>query len=69
VKIAHQKSFEKALHPIHPNFPQGKSLGVPEITNYPTDIEAARDRLQSGACQDTEGDPVGPAGLVRGKSR
>jgi Mn-containing catalase len=28
-EIAHQKSFEKALHSIQPNFPQG----IPEFTN------------------------------------
>jgi Mn-containing catalase len=32
-EIAHQKSFEKALHSIQPNFPQGKRPGVPEFTN------------------------------------
>lgn len=32
-EIAHQKSFEKALHSIQPNFPQGKLPGVPEYTN------------------------------------
>ena len=32
-EIAHQKSFEKALHSIQPNFPQGKLPGVPEFTN------------------------------------
>jgi Mn-containing catalase len=32
-EIAHQKSFEKALHSIQPNFPQGKMPGVPEFTN------------------------------------
>jgi Mn-containing catalase len=32
-EIAHQKSFEKALHSIQPNFPQGKIPGVPEFTN------------------------------------
>lgn len=31
-EIAHQKSFEKALHSIQPNFPQGKLLGMPEFT-------------------------------------
>jgi Mn-containing catalase len=30
--IAHQKSFEKALHAIQPNFPQGKSPGDPAFT-------------------------------------
>jgi Mn-containing catalase len=32
-EIAHQKSFEKALHSIQPNFPQGKLPGVPEFTS------------------------------------
>lgn len=32
-EIAHQKSFEKALHSIQPNFPQGKIPGMPEFTN------------------------------------
>jgi len=32
-EIAHQMSFEKALHSIKPNFPQGKIPPVPEFTN------------------------------------
>lgn len=32
-EIAHQMSFEKALHAIQPNFPQGKLPGMPEFTN------------------------------------
>lgn len=32
-EIAHQLSFEKALHAIQPNFPQGKLAGMPEFTN------------------------------------
>lgn len=32
-EIAHQKSFEKALHSIQPNFPQGKLPGDPAFTN------------------------------------
>ncbi|KIP95505.1 manganese catalase family protein [Pseudomonas fluorescens] len=32
-EIAHQLSFEKALHSIQPNFPQGKLPGMPEFTN------------------------------------
>ncbi len=32
-EIAHQKSFEKALHAMQPNFPQGKLPGVPEYSN------------------------------------
>ncbi|SHL03289.1 manganese catalase family protein [Phytopseudomonas punonensis] len=31
-ELAHQKSFEKALHAIQPNFPQGKLPGMPEFT-------------------------------------
>ncbi|QXI45833.1 MULTISPECIES: manganese catalase family protein [Pseudomonas] len=30
-EIAHQLSFEKALHSIQPNFPQGKLPGDPEV--------------------------------------
>ncbi len=32
-EIAHQKSFEKALHSMQPNFPQGKLPGDPQFTN------------------------------------
>ena len=32
-EIAHQKSFEKALYAIEPNFPTGKLPGKPEYTN------------------------------------
>ena len=32
-EIAHQLSFEKALHSIQPNFPQGKLPGKPEFTH------------------------------------
>jgi Mn-containing catalase len=32
-EIAHQKSFEKALHSIQPNFSQGKLPGVSEFTS------------------------------------
>ena len=32
-EIAHQKSFEKALHSIQPNFPQGKLAGDPAFTS------------------------------------
>lgn len=31
-EIAHQKSFEKALHSIQPNFPQGKLPGMPKFS-------------------------------------
>ncbi len=30
-EVAHQKSFEKALYAIQPNFPPGKHPGMPEI--------------------------------------
>ena len=32
-EIAHQKSFEKALYAIEPNFPPGKLPGMPAFTN------------------------------------
>lgn len=32
-EIAHQKSFEKALHSMQPNFPQGKLPGEPEYAS------------------------------------
>lgn len=32
-ELAHQKSFEKALHSIQPNFPQGKLPGMPAFTS------------------------------------
>ncbi len=32
-EIAHQKSFEKALYAIEPNFPPGKLPGDPRFTN------------------------------------
>jgi Mn-containing catalase len=32
-EIAHQKSFEKALYAIEPNFPPGKLSGMPAFTN------------------------------------
>ena len=31
-EISHQRSFEKALHAIQPNFPQGKLPGMPEFS-------------------------------------
>jgi Mn-containing catalase len=32
-EVAHQKSFEKALYSIEPNFPPGKLPGMPEFTD------------------------------------
>ncbi|MEZ2298470.1 manganese catalase family protein, partial [Variovorax sp. RCC_210] len=37
-EIAHQKSFEKALYAITPNFPPGKLPGDPRFTNVYFDM-------------------------------
>ena len=37
-EIAHQKSFEKALYSIEPNFPPGKLPGMPEFTDVYFDM-------------------------------
>src|SRR5688500_3907999 len=37
-EIAHQKSFEKALYAITPNFPPGKLPGMPEFTGVYFDM-------------------------------
>ncbi|MYM66721.1 manganese catalase family protein [Pseudoduganella sp. FT55W] len=37
-EIAHQKSFEKALYAIQPNFPPGKLQGRPEFTSVYFDM-------------------------------
>ncbi|REG49867.1 Mn-containing catalase [Paraburkholderia sp. BL6669N2] len=42
-EIAHQKSFEKALHSIQPNFPQGKVPGNPEFTNVYYNMSSGED--------------------------
>lgn len=42
-EIAHQKSFEKALHSIQPNFPQGKLPGDPRFTNVYFDLSKGDD--------------------------
>jgi Mn-containing catalase len=47
-EIAHQKSFEKALYAIEPNFPPGKLPGVPAFTNKYYNMSQG------------EGDAVGP---------
>ena len=36
-EIAHQKSFEKALYAIEPNFPPGKLPGIPQFTDVYVD--------------------------------
>ena len=43
-EIAHQKSFEKALYAIEPNFPPGKLPGQPEFTNKYYDMSQADGR-------------------------
>jgi Mn-containing catalase len=42
-EIAHQKSFEKALHSIQPNFPQGKLPGDPKFTSVYFDLSKGDD--------------------------
>lgn len=37
-EIAHQKSFEKALYSIEPNFPPGKLPGMPKFTDVYADM-------------------------------
>ncbi|GAE51194.1 hypothetical protein XPR_2329 [Xanthomonas arboricola pv. pruni MAFF 301420] len=47
-EVAHQKSFEKALYSIEPNFPPGKLPGDPRFTDIYYDMSQG------------EGDTVGP---------
>jgi Mn-containing catalase len=42
-EIAHQKSFEKALYAIEPNFPPGKLAGMPEFANVYVDMSKGGD--------------------------
>lgn len=42
-EIAHQKSFEKALHSIQPNFPQGKLPGDAKFTSVHFDLSKGDD--------------------------
>src|SRR5688572_23344263 len=42
-EIAHQKSFEKALYAIEPNFPPGKLAGMPEFANVYFDMSKGGD--------------------------
>ncbi len=49
-EIAHQKSFEKALYAIEPNFPPGKLPGKPEFTDVYFDMSQGGDEpLVEGA--------------------
>jgi Mn-containing catalase len=45
-EIAHQKSFEKALYAIQPNFPPGKLAGKPEFTNVYFDLSQGEPELR-----------------------
>jgi Mn-containing catalase len=42
-EVAHQKSFEKALYSIEPNFPPGKLPGVPEFADKYYDLSKGDD--------------------------
>lgn len=62
-EIAHQKSFEKALYAIEPNFPSGKLPGVPEFTDKyyhlsRGDGEAHRGSWNSGPQWEQVDDPA-----------
>lgn len=45
-EIAHQISFEKALHAIQPNFPQGKLPGKPEFTQVYFNMSQGAENLR-----------------------
>lgn len=45
-EVAHQKSFEKALYAITPNFPPGKLPGVPEFSNKYYDMSQGEGNLR-----------------------
>jgi Mn-containing catalase len=61
-EIAHQKSFEKALYAIEPNFPPGKLPGVPEFTdkyfNMSDGDQDARGPWNTGAAWEYVSDPL-----------
>lgn len=60
-EIAHQKSFEKALYAIQPNFPPGKMQGRPEFTSVYFDMsqggQEVRGSWSDGEKWDTVSDP------------
>lgn len=60
-EIAHQKSFEKALYAIQPNFPPGKMQGRPEFTSVYFDLsqggQEVRGSWNDGEKWDTVSDP------------
>ncbi|NYE59471.1 Mn-containing catalase [Duganella sp. 1224] len=45
-EVAHQKSFEKALYAIQPNFPPGKLAGRPEFASVYFDMSQGGPELQ-----------------------
>jgi Mn-containing catalase len=61
-EIAHQKSFEKALYAIQPNFPPGKMQGRPEFTSVYFDMSQGgpevRGSWNDGQKWDTVSDPA-----------
>lgn len=60
-EIAHQKSFEKALYAIQPNFPPGKMPGRPEFSSVYFDMsqggQEVRGSWNDGEKWDTVSDP------------
>lgn len=51
-EIAHQKSFEKALYAIQPNFPTGKLPGVPEFADKYYDMSQGEAEVVRGPWND-----------------
>jgi Mn-containing catalase len=47
-EIAHQKSFEKALYSIMPNFPPGKLPGMPEFTDKYFNLSQGKEKGLDG---------------------
>jgi Mn-containing catalase len=45
-EIAHQKSFEKALYAIEPNFPPGKRPGNPDFTDKYYDLSQGEGEIK-----------------------
>ena len=45
-EVAHQKSFEKALYSIEPNFPPGKMPGMPEFTDKYYDLSQGNGKVR-----------------------
>lgn len=57
-EIAHQKSFEKALHSIQPNFPQGKLPGMPDFARTYFSMSNGEPNLRGGWNNDEDFDYV-----------